>query len=212
MQLEIGTMSYTVRRRWDLKIDGEPCDGVTSHRDQVIWIDGEIAEPAELLDVLRHEHLHAVEWRMGGAGVGEEKRAQFVAFVGAAFERDLAAAGGVEAVLALPIHGLRPGAISRPLVAEAISNGDRRVCGSCETEVSAGSIGNGELQEHGQGVYLRERWFTCPACGIVQVWTERCSSRGVPLGGFVEARMLSSNEATAFLATHPAAPSPFVAA
>lgn len=204
MQFEIGHKPYTVARRWQLTIDGDRCRGLTLHKTHQILLDGDLPD-SELLDVLRHEHFHAWEYVVGFVRHNEEQRARFHEMVTGTFERDFAAGGGLDAVLALPIEGEREQAPQkRGIPNTPMSVIDRRSCGCCGTEVAAGSIASGKPIEIAPQTFVLDRWMVCPCCSGLTKWRERCDTHGIPNGGIVSAEVLTGRAALDYAEAHAA--------
>lgn len=201
MQFTIGTRVYHVRRKWDLSCDGEKCEGLCDYSRRLLWLDGELLEDT-IIDTLRHEHVHAWEAEVGATRTTED-RANFISTVSAAFDAEFANQGGLDALLAVPIEGLRPSKQNAPPL-RSLTICDRIECGRCFTPVMAGSIYTSEPHISGStGVRMVHRGMQCPVCDTVQVWQERCSEDGIPLGEFYHARILTGAEAAEWVVAHP---------
>lgn len=102
IKFDIGPAVYVVRRVRGLRLDGEAVQGLIDCDKLIIAVDDEVLDRTVVEDILRHEHAHAWEWHVGKPG-GAEQRAQWVATVGATFDRDLRRAGGLTAFYKLPV-------------------------------------------------------------------------------------------------------------
>jgi hypothetical protein len=208
MQFIIGTRVYSVRRQWNLTCDGERLDGLCAYSSHTIWLDGDLSEEV-IVEVLRHEHQHSWEAETCIPHTAED-RANLTATVGAAFDAEFTAQGGLAALLEIPIEGLRP-EVKRNKAEVSFNISDRRNCGTCGCEVMVGSIDTAEARMvESVGMYMLERGFECPACGSVQVWDEQCTRDGIPLGKFFNPRILSGVEAGEWLGSHRELCTPYV--
>lgn len=199
MQFAIGTYTFPVRRRWNLSVDGERCNGLCSLVTHTIWLDGELAEE-HMVEVLRHEYFHGLEYQWGAGRHDEESRAQFFATAAGTFEKEFAAQGGLAALLEIPIEGNRPG--KRPPITYRNLT-DRIDCGRCGSQIMSGSIFTGvaELNEE-VGIFLVPRGATCPVCDCTMTWMERSTPSGIPLGEFHQPKILDGAEAAEWLSAH----------
>jgi hypothetical protein len=209
MVFHIGDREYSVRRRWNLTLDGDRVDAFIDHNNRVIWIDGDL--PREEIEItLQHEHLHAWEWRAGASRLIAEDRAQFSSMVMSTFNRDFSAGGGVAGVDSIIVEGLRGSAPSPAKMLPMTFVSYNRTCGGCETEIAAGSIASSQPREAEKGVFVMTRWFRCPICGAVPVWDETCNQTGFPLGSIASGRLLRGDEAAAWEEEHAAEAAPAV--
>jgi hypothetical protein len=202
MQFHIGTRVYLVKRRWNLTVDNERLDGLCDSSTRTIWLDGDLTEEI-LVDVLRHEHTHCWEFEVGTPRTPED-RANFTSTVSAAFDAEFAAGGGLPALLAMPIDGTRGKPKTdggNPMNYRAAY--DRVVCGECGAEIMAGSIVSAEpIANDAVGCFMMQRGCRCPVCDAVQVWQERCTADGTPLGEFYKPRLITGPEADAWMEQH----------
>jgi hypothetical protein len=100
-----GPYLYSVRRKWDLTMDGARVHGLCSSFGN-IWLDGDIDDD-ELITTLRHEHAHMWEFVLGLAAPDQESQANRAAFLGAHFDREFTEQGGLETLRNIPIEGSR---------------------------------------------------------------------------------------------------------
>jgi hypothetical protein len=205
MQFRIGRHVYNVRRKWDLRHNGEKADGLCDSTSKTIWIDADLM-PDEILPVLRHEHVHAWQFETATPSTFEEQ-ATFSATVGDAFDAEFSEQGGLDGFIALPVDGLR-GERRQP-VQQRFDIPDRIQCGRCGAEVMSGSIHSGAPTMIDRVGLAIERGCACPVCDAVQTWLERCTADGVPLGGFMRPKLLSGDEAREWLSAHSGLPSPY---
>jgi hypothetical protein len=201
VRFTIGTRQYLVQRRWNLTVDGERLDGLCDASTRTIWLDGDLSQDI-IVDVLRHEHQHAWEFELCAPHTMEE-RAQFTATVGAAFDSDFAAAGGLEVLLAMPIGGYRGERRKHHINANPSAAHDHVHCGRCSAPIMDGSIDSSAVQESTSGIYYLDRGCRCPVCDAVQVWREHCAPDGTPLGKYFAARILDADQAAEWLDAHP---------
>lgn len=103
MVFRIGTRRYPVIMRRELYVGGKKALGACGRR--IIWLDPDASDES-LVHTLRHEHVHAWEFEVG-APEGVEGRANFGATVGAAFDEEFNAQGGVATLRELPIESGR---------------------------------------------------------------------------------------------------------
>jgi hypothetical protein len=206
MHFRIGTHVYNVRRKWDLRQNGQKADGLCDSTTKTIWLDADLF-PTEILPVLRHEHVHAWQFETATPSTFEEQ-ATFSATVGDAFDEEFGAQGGLDALIALPVDGLR--GERRAPVQQRLDIPDRIQCGRCGAEIMAGSIHSGApTLIESVAIMAIERGCACPVCDAVQTWLERCTPDGVPLGGFLRPKLLSGEAAREWLSAHPELPSPY---
>lgn len=211
VKFEVGPFTYNIRRQWALKLDGEPVNAFCSSSLRMIYLDADV--PEDVVEAtLRHEHAHCWEFETAIPSTVEE-RATFAATVGAAFDRDWNLFGGLPAVMALPIFGIRP--TPKPRIERdrdvPLNTGDRIECGRCGALISCGSIHSSEPRSSDRAnIHVVDRGCRCPVCGVVQVWVERVSRDGFPLGEFFSAKLLSGAEAERWLAEHPDLPCRYV--
>lgn len=201
MQFQVGAYSYSVRRRWSLVLDGEPIDGYCASSIRCIFLDGELEDDV-LVETLRHEHTHAWEFQVGAPSTPEDL-ANFTATVGAAFDREFMEQGGLEALKLLPIEGVRPTrAKAAPMNHMTIT--DRIECGNCGAAIMCGSIYTGDPRVAEKvGLTIVSRGCQCPVCDRVQVWDERATPAGIPLGEYFNVRFLAGEAADEWLSEHP---------
>jgi hypothetical protein len=200
MQFHVGPYVYSVRRRWSLTCDGEPLDGYCASSIHCIFLDGAL-DDAALVETLRHEHSHAWAFHVGEPRTPED-RANFTATVGGAFDGEFAAQGGLDALKALPIEGLPP-TKSKPTTMNHMTITDRVECGNCGAPIMCGSIYTGAPRLSAKaGITLVARGCQCPVCDRVQVWDERATPDGLPLGEYFNVRFLVGPDADEWLREH----------
>ncbi len=198
---------YTVRRKYDLQVDGIATDGLTMFARREIWLDGLLAGEA-LEETARHEYGHALEYHTAQPR-NEEERKQFEATVAMAFNKELSACGGWPAVLALPIDPPDRPAVEvapKPTVhAVEWQITDRVECGYCGVQAMTAPAQHGTPTMNDAGVWMVERSIECDMCDSIMVWDERCSPEGFPLGQYFNARVLRKGDASAWRAGRLAA-------
>ncbi len=195
MQLSIGAIKYTVRRRYNLRLDGEQCDGVYDAKNLAIWLDADL-NPDRWYNILRHEYQHAWQHELG-RGKNDEADARMAALIDETFKQELEAAGGIDAIDNIPCEGTRGAPASRASHSAGVFATDNRTC-ECGTEMAACSIHTSGPLEIAPGSWIVDRWFRCIVCKGVPVWRERSDSFGVPNGGIVGGRMLRDVQADAW--------------
>lgn len=200
MQFSIGAWTYDIRRRWNLKLDGEAVDGYAASTVRCIFLDGDL-DPGAMLVTLRHEHAHAWEFEVGTPR-DRESLASFAATVGAAFDKEFAEQGGAAALEAIAIEGTRP-ARRAPQAMNNMRYTDRIDCGVCGAPIMVGSIAKEEPRLVGEtGMSVVPRGCQCPVCESVQTWDERCTAEGMPLGEYLNVRILHGSDKTKWVAAH----------
>jgi hypothetical protein len=207
MQFRIGNIVYTVRRKWELKHNGERMDGLCDSTNKLIWLDGEMTGD-EVLPILRHEHTHAWAYEVGQPRTFEDL-ACFAATVADAFDAEFAEQGGIESLMAIPLEGLRPGA-RKQIEARPLNICDRIECGRCGATIMVGSIFTGTPRVIDSINFVAvDRGCQCPVCDAVQVWSERSTSEGIPIGEFFNAKLLEGDEAREWAEQHRELHSPY---
>lgn len=148
MFFSIGTRVYRVVRVSDLHFDGERADGCFDGSTRTIWLDASLGDAA-IVDVLRHEVYHAWEYETATPRTAEE-RAQFGSTVGAAFDHEFNAQGGLKGLLALPMV---PGGKRPPSLASTILERLREIR-AMAAQVQAEITALENLIENGGGVVV----------------------------------------------------------
>lgn len=202
--------AYVVRRKWDLACDGIKSDGLCDFTTRTLWLDADLLVET-MADVLRHEHVHAWEAEVGKTR-DDEDHANFISAISDSFDTHFEEQGGLKALLAIPIEGNRPSR-SGPAKQQSMNVRDRIECGRCGAQVMVGSIASGKPQTMAEVNFkVVERGCQCPVCDAVQVWDEKCTETGLPLGEFHNVRLLVGKEASDWLVQHPEIHAPYNAA
>jgi len=212
MRFQVGPYAYTlvISDRQIYGGQGEPLEAVAiEHRR--LFIISPTVHPARRAEIARHEIAHCWEFHVPAPRT-EEERAQFFAFIGEQFDRDLEAAGGNNALQQMESTVIgnvgeppAPSAVAPKPQDSAMGSSDRMTCGSCGTETLCGSISHAQPEADASGRFRVLRWFVCDSCGILQTWYQYCRSSGELMGEIVSVpapRMLRGIEAQHWLKEH----------
>lgn len=223
MEFKVGPYNYALVITSGLMFDDEGNELLgLAVEDQRLLILSHKIRPEEREGILFHEYTHA--WGFHGASpTNEEERCRLNAMMIQQFNGDLSQQGGREALEEMDPErmgnigqatgrdiAIRPATPAPPLPdamppIEIMGQPDRLPCATCEAPVMCGSIHHDDPVADGSGRVRMLRWFSCEACGSLQIWWEHCDQTGMLTGVYVSVprpRVLNGAEAAKWLKEH----------